>query len=236
MSRDDTFDDLIDEACQAIDTNDLLHAIRTLTTVIEALPQGVDALTLRGIVQLRLDNLHAAMGDLSRAIEASPDAPLAFYWRGLVHFRLGRPREACEDLTAVLQKGLQIGPVFWARALTLMEMRDWHGALDDLIAAQTHDPNRKEVGEMIAVVRQNMAGSRADVPESITKEDEMGKNWWGPFPGSPGSPAEAMESESPVELRIDPNRWQEGRRVRIVIDAMVERSDGAEGRVEGAAS
>lgn len=109
-------------------------------------PQQVAAYLHRGLAHRKQQDLAGADRDFSQALQFAPTDGRAWYNRGLVRAEQQRPREAIADFDrAVVQFGHGalnlLAQVYYDRALTWLDLRNFPQALADLDRVLRHRPD-----------------------------------------------------------------------------------------------
>lgn len=120
-------------AAKAVDEGRHTEALQLLEPILEARPDDVDALVLRGDALRRLGRYEAALHALRRAAELAPE--LAICWYALAHLELEidlRPEALVSLLTCLLRLPHAPGP---QRAGMAAMLRRYLGQLEPALAA-----------------------------------------------------------------------------------------------------
>jgi tetratricopeptide (TPR) repeat protein len=117
-----------------------------------ALPQRVEALTLRGRAALALERKEDAVRDLSEAVRLASDHKFARYYLGMAYVMTGRFAEARDLLTHLLADGTQ-SSVYYARAMANYGLKNKAEALADIEAAIKLGPDNANFREWQAKIK-----------------------------------------------------------------------------------
>ncbi len=103
---------LLDEARKQLLRDDQaanMSALKPVDAALELEPDNSEALTLRGIVKLRVNDNDGALADLDRSAQINPFSSLTFVTLGIVFNRSGKP----EDAGRALERAISLDPRGW---------------------------------------------------------------------------------------------------------------------------
>ena len=108
------------------------EAIQLFTDAMLVDPGNAEAVHLRAISYLTVNNEQAAMNDLRKAIKLRPDWAAPWHTRGVLHRKQGRNVTAIKDFTTAMRFDNTHTKSIMARGQLLLEMGDKDQALKDL--------------------------------------------------------------------------------------------------------
>lgn len=97
-------DILLDHAVLLAQVSHYAEAVATLSQVLRAQPNRVEALTLRGTAFRYLDNLPGAEDDINQALKLDPDFPDALLERGILRRLKGDDKGARADWMRTIER------------------------------------------------------------------------------------------------------------------------------------
>lgn len=116
----------------------ITDAIADLSAAIDANPQSVDALVLRGEAYMQSADYRAARADFDAAIEIDPANAVAYYDRALLNTRLEDYSAALNDINNALAARttrptdiIQLRDLYAKRGQLNLWLKNWQGAIAD---------------------------------------------------------------------------------------------------------
>ncbi|MBR1087879.1 caspase family protein [Bradyrhizobium manausense] len=136
---------LVIHAQALINKRDYDHAIETLTSAIEADPDNVGALNVRGLAHERKGEDDLAMADYNLAIRKRSNFGFAYNNRGTIQLRRGALQSALDDFNLSIKytPKFLLGWTNRARVRTLL--KDYDGAIADFAEAEKIDPTAQQI-------------------------------------------------------------------------------------------
>jgi tetratricopeptide (TPR) repeat protein len=130
----------LQEARKALETNQLPEAIRVLDALLEQEPQHAEALNMRGVAHIRLDQFTEAAIDFDRAIAIDPNNYKYYFNRGNIKMDINQPAAAAEDYARALAIDSTQQAIWLRRAACLHALGDYPEAVADFEGALRHGP------------------------------------------------------------------------------------------------
>jgi len=136
---------LVIRAQALMTTRDYDKAIEVLNSAVEADPDNVGAINVRGLAHERKGEDDLALADYNLAIQKRPNFGFAYNNRGTIQLRRGALQSALDDFSV----SIKFTPRFllgWTnRARVRTMLKDYDGAIADFAEAEKIDPTAQQV-------------------------------------------------------------------------------------------
>jgi tetratricopeptide (TPR) repeat protein len=126
-----------------VDTSEMDKAAQVANKAVAALPQNADALSMRGSIELSLNQTDDAYRDFSAAAQLSPQAPDPPFFMALVNYRQSKFDEAVRVLRDAVASGVADSDLHYMLAECLLRIgsRNLAAVLAELSLAIQLNPN-----------------------------------------------------------------------------------------------
>lgn len=136
---------LVVSAQAMINKRDYDRAIETLTSAVEADPDNVGAINVRGIAHEHKGEDDLAMADYNLAIQKRSNFGFAYNNRGTIQLRRGALQSALDDFNLSIKYTPKFLLGWTNRARVRMLMKDYDGAIADFAEAEKIDPTAQQI-------------------------------------------------------------------------------------------
>jgi Flp pilus assembly protein TadD len=120
---------LFEKASELMERGKIAQALEKVNAALTNFPKFAEALTLRGVLEERMDKMEAAIEDYGLAIQADPHFPLAYVTMASVLNSAGRFNEALPFLTEVERFAPNLWQASYESARCSLGRNDFEGAL-----------------------------------------------------------------------------------------------------------